>query len=224
MTQLYEEYRPGKWDDVVGQDKAVKVIHNLTKRGLGGRAFWISGKSGTGKTTIGKLIASEIADDWTTVEEDASNFTPKAASETERRMRCMAIGDKGGHAVIINESHGLRRDTIRQLLVTLERIPKHVVWIFTTTNEGQDSLFEDHIDAHPLLSRCQCIALQVKGLKTAFARRCQEIAELEELGGKSATAYEALAEECKCNMREMLQKVEAGDMLQELGAFEELMA
>ena len=54
----------------------------------------------------------------------------------------------------MNEAHGLRKDVIRQMLVTLERIPSHVVWIFTTTTEGQEGLFEDYDDAAPLLSRC----------------------------------------------------------------------
>ena len=36
----------------------------------------------------------------------------------------------------------------------LERIPRHVGIVFTTTCEGQDALFEDYDDASPLLSRC----------------------------------------------------------------------
>src|SRR5262245_17092896 len=55
---LAEQYRPRAWADVVGQDRAVNRIQGLVKRGLGGRAFWLSGQSGTGKTTIARLIAA----------------------------------------------------------------------------------------------------------------------------------------------------------------------
>ena len=62
--QLHEEYRPKQWSEVVGQDKAIEKIETVAKRGIGGRAFFLSGQSGTGKTTIAYLIAQEIADEF----------------------------------------------------------------------------------------------------------------------------------------------------------------
>ena len=64
MTALYEQYRPRTFDEVVGQDKAIGKVEALRKRGLAGRAYWISGQSGTGKTTIARLIAAEVASEW----------------------------------------------------------------------------------------------------------------------------------------------------------------
>ncbi len=52
MKTLHEQYRPQAWSDVVGQDKAITRFRIVAKRGIGGRCFWITGKSGTGKTTI----------------------------------------------------------------------------------------------------------------------------------------------------------------------------
>jgi DNA polymerase III gamma/tau subunit len=60
---LYEKHRPKALADVKGQDKAVKIISRLIQNGAGGRCFWISGASGTGKTTLAKIIADSIADD-----------------------------------------------------------------------------------------------------------------------------------------------------------------
>ena len=60
--QLHESYRPHAWSDVIGQDKALAKIDALRKRGLSGRSYWISGQSGTGKTTIARLIAAEVAE------------------------------------------------------------------------------------------------------------------------------------------------------------------
>jgi replication-associated recombination protein RarA len=68
---LTEQYRPKSWADVVGQDKLVQRIQGLAKRGLAGRAYWLSGQSGTGKTTIGRLIAAEVADEICIEEVDA---------------------------------------------------------------------------------------------------------------------------------------------------------
>jgi len=136
FMQLHEQYRPRAWHEVVGQDKVIQRIEALKARSLGGRAYFLTGPSGAGKTTIGRLIASEVADELFIDEIDASDLTPATLREIERTMHTTAWG-KGGRAYLINEAHGLRRDTIRQLLVLLERLPSHVVVIFTTTNDGQ---------------------------------------------------------------------------------------
>jgi replication-associated recombination protein RarA len=141
--QLHEQYRPASWPEVVGQDKAIARIDRLRKRGLAGRAFWITGQSGTGKTTIARLIAAEIADETAIEEVDAETVTPQQIQAWERSSHTKGFG-KGGRAYIVNEAHGLKRGCIRQLLVTLERIPGHVVWLFTTTCDGQETVALRH--------------------------------------------------------------------------------
>jgi len=82
--QLYEQYRPKSWSDVVGQEKVIARIDGLRKRGLAGRAYWISGQNGSGKTTIARLLAGEVADDFNVVEMDSGDLTTERLREIDR--------------------------------------------------------------------------------------------------------------------------------------------
>jgi hypothetical protein len=159
------------------------------------------------------LIASEIADPLNIEEYDAGRLSDKSIEEIERSLRCYRIGEKTGAAILINEAHGLKAPVVRQLLVSLERIPTHATWIFTTTISGQLSLFGKNDDASPLLSRCVCLSLKSTGVEMDFAVRARKIAQAECLDGAPIFDYIEMAGQCRCNMREMLHRIESGAML-----------
>ena len=200
MRSLYEAYRPQKWHEVIAQDKIVAKIQLLAKRGLAGRAFWLSGQSGTGKTTIARLLASEVADDWNTEELDATDLTPAALREIERGMQTRGLGERDDRAYLIDESHGLRKDTIRQLLVYSSAARARGVR-FTTTNDGEEMLFEGCEDSHPLLSRCIVLPLSRRDLAKPFAERARAIAQAEGLDGRPIESYLRLVQKNRQNLR-----------------------
>ncbi len=216
MQLLYEKYRPKTFAQVLGQPGAVKRIQRLLGRGWGGQAWWLSGASGTGKTTLARIIAEQGAEPFYVTEiNSADELSAARIDEISRTMHYFGglAGDKIGRAWIINEAHGLRKTIIRRLLGVLESIPQHCVFIFTTTKQGQAGLFEDQEDAGPLLSRCARIELTNQGLAKVFGEHCRKIAQAEKLDGKPPQAYIKLAQSCKNNCRAMLQEISSGYMI-----------
>jgi len=161
------------------------------------------------------LIAGDVCDEDNFIEIDAGGITPKGINDLERDLKMRCLGTKSGRAVLVNESHGLRQDTIRELLVVLERIPGHVTWIFTTTDVGGGRLFKE--DAHPLLSRCIKFELTVDDYASQMIMRAMAIAEAEGLDGASKEEFVELAVKCKFNFRDVLTRIEAGEMIREPG-------
>jgi len=135
--RLYETHRPWGLDAMVGHDKIVKRVRGILARGtLAGNAYLITGGSGTGKTTLARILAGFVADPINVQEFDAIDATPARIAALESDWAYLGMGRLTGKAVIVNEAHMLSGASVGKLLTTLERIPDHVLVIFTTTVNG----------------------------------------------------------------------------------------
>lgn len=217
---LHEEYRPKAWADFIGNGKAVTAVRAVCARAVkSGRpvALLIQGASGTGKTTLAQIVAGELTTraDFDVVELDGDKCSVGAvrALETEGVLCTRGLG--GFRVVIVNECHAMSRQAVQAWLTLLERLPAKSAVIFTTT-EGRketEDLFGNF--SSPFLSRCIPVSLTNQGLAKDFAERAKQIAEAEGLGGADDRAYLRLVQDCKNNFREVLSRIEAGEMFRE---------
>ena len=217
MPTLSDKYRPSRLEDVIGQGKAVDILSRLPE--YGGRAYYITGKSGTGKTTIAKILALEVTGcDEGITEITGRELTVNALREWYSTVTA-GVGLFGGYALIVNESHGLCSPVVELLLNYLEALPTWATILFTTTRGG-DNHFGNMLDAAAFRSRCVCLALMpIPGQGSyvpEMAAFLHEIATKEGLNGKPVSAYERLLDSRHCdgNAREALNFIEQGKMLE----------
>ncbi len=164
---LYRKYRPDNFDDVVGQDKVVKVIEHAIETNRISHAYLFSGPRGTGKTTTAKIIArmvnctnlvdgkpcgvceccKNIFNNNDVVEIDAaSNNGVDEIRELRDKVNLVPTLAKY-KVYIIDEVHMLTVQAFNALLKTLEEPPSHVIFILATT--------EPHKIPLTIASRCQ---------------------------------------------------------------------
>lgn len=141
MTSLHTIYRPDKFEDVIGQDTAVRSLRRVVKDKRA-RCFLFVGPAGTGKTTLARILAGEFAGANRTVanviEHDAATKSGKAdMQELLQSIMYRAIGESPIKFVIIDECHKLSNDAWITLLKPTEEPPAHVYFAFCTTELGK---------------------------------------------------------------------------------------
>ncbi len=181
---LYRKYRPETFTELVGQDHIVKTIHGALKSGNIAHAYLLSGPRGTGKTTIARIIASELNTSVNDIYEmdAASNRKIEDARDIRESVRTMPFDSKY-KVYILDEVHMLTKEAWNALLKTIEEPPAHVIFILATT--------ELEKVPETIVSRCQTFILK-KPTEATLASYISNIAKKEgfqiEKGGSEIIA------------------------------------
>lgn len=173
---IYNEFRPVIFDEVKGQEVAVKIIRNQAKNNTA-NAFIFVGKHGTGKTTIAKIFARSLncehQEDGNPCNECSScteyfngvNFditeidgaSNNSVDDVRQIQEQLVYSPQRKKKVyIIDEAHMLSTGAFNALLKTLEEPPKYALFILCTTE----------VNKLPATIRSRCVTINFQSIPT----------------------------------------------------------
>jgi len=188
---LSQKYRPRSFDELVGQNMVVQTLVNAILRGKIAPVYLFQGSRGTGKTSTARIFAAALnclspenlrpcgfcrecinfgsGRSVDVREVDATNSNGIEKVKTLLKNVALAPSFSRFKVFIIDECHMLASETWTALLKSLEEPPRHVVFIFITTDPDkmprtavsrcQKYLFPKIKDAE-IVSRLQKLAIQ----------------------------------------------------------------
>ena len=163
------KWRPGIFEDVVGQEHITKTLKNAIVNNRIAHAYIFAGPRGVGKTTTARILAKSLnclnpkdgepcnecemcksfmaSQSLDIIEIDGASNRRIEEIRTLRESVKYAPS-KGKYKIyIIDEVHMLTNESFNALLKTLEEPPEHTIFVFATTDVHKVPL--------TIISRCQ---------------------------------------------------------------------
>ncbi len=147
MNDLTTKLRPANLDELVGQDHLLKSLKkSIASKRCG--AYLFNGPSGTGKTTIARIIAAGRCASEDQLEIDAASYSGAEHARSLVDSAGYQPLSGGCRSVIIDECHRLSKVAWDVFLKPFEEPGDQMVWILCTTDLSKVPV--------SIRNRCEC--------------------------------------------------------------------
>ena len=213
---LARKYRPMEFSELVGQDSVATALANAIRIGREPHGVIFSGVRGIGKTTIARLYAKALNCEKGPTPEPCGKCGSCTAITLGTHEDVLEIDGASNTGVddvralretvgyvpmrskfkvyIIDEVHMLSQSAFNALLKTLEEPPRHVVFVFATT--------EVHRIPATIVGRCQVFNLRKMNIRD-ITTRLEKVLTLEKISFE-IKALQVIAREGHGSMRDAL--------------------
>lgn len=222
-SSLANKYRPKTLDSLVGQDHVKAYFKNAISNNLMHHAYLFSGSSGTGKTTVARIVAAAVNNSsGPSVSPDMSkdSLSLKIINGMCNDVREIDAASNRGiddirslraeikyapfecrtRFVIIDEAHGLTGQAVEAALKMMEEPPPHTCFILCTT--------EQHKLKETITNRC--IDFYFKPVSSELiSENIKKVANLEgfEIDSLSCSVISEKSDGCVRKSLQLLEKI-----------------
>ncbi len=132
--ELYKQFRPTEFADVHGQKEAVAMLTKMVERRDVPHTLLFCGPSGTGKTTLARILRTKIgcSDGDFREMNGASSRGIDDIRDIQSKLSLLPVKGRC-RVILVDECHALTRDAQHSFLKMLEDTPKHVYFMLCTT-------------------------------------------------------------------------------------------
>lgn len=133
---LYLKYRPDSFDKVCGNQSTVEALKQMSSKPEDcPHSFLLHGPTGTGKTTMARILAKELGVKGSDLREmDSADFRGIDVIREIRKQAQYKPLEGERRMWILDECHALTKDAQSALLKILEDTPPHVYFVLCTTD------------------------------------------------------------------------------------------
>jgi DNA polymerase III delta prime subunit len=163
----YSKYRPSKLDEMCLTESARTTIQKAVSEGIG--HFLFSGPPGTGKTTMAKVLVTDILEcDYIYINASDENGIDDIRGKVTNFIQTKSF-DGSMKVVVLDEADGLSKDAQRCLRNVMEEYDKYARFILTAN--------EKHKIIAAVQSRCERV--DIRPTLKAVGARCMHILKTE---------------------------------------------
>lgn len=136
--ETYKRLRPATFNQVIGQPVAVNTLRGFLSKKSVPQSILFHGPSGTGKTTLARILAHEVGAAAMSIEE--MNFASDRGIETVRRLEeAVRIRPMAGNSkvFICDEAHQMTPQAAQSMLKLLEDTPSGCYFMLCTSEPAK---------------------------------------------------------------------------------------